>query len=389
MTVALAVEDIVVQEGQRRSGSRRRPASTRRSCGPRATSASSSTASRRVPARREDRLVHGQAERSSSTTSVACAAPIKTPSPIEFPNLTFYVPEADAQPFIDHANDRPRSRTARTRPSCTARSRRSTTSTRTLFALDVPRRRHRRGDARQARDSTTEEIKLVKVELYTEAMTFTYDQSRVGTGVARRSLVAQRVPALDRLGLRRVEQLGDRLELVGIVHEANASTGVSTNASTSSALSRVRLIAAAVSVSPTAAPSHSRDRRGKFLRASGAARMARSKVAVIRVRPDHVLDDIDRLHELAGVERALAHGRPDDPQGQHLVALPVPRREHDAVAARGHGAQRCARAATPISSACRTRPSSPTRSRARTSTATCRSSSATTSRSATTSSPRT
>ena len=26
--------------------------------------------------------------------------------------------------------------------------------------------------------------------------------------------------------------------------------------------------------------------------------MARSRVSVLRVRPDHVLDDIDRLHEL-------------------------------------------------------------------------------------------
>src|SRR5215468_4941118 len=36
--------------------------------------------------------------------------------------------------------------------------------------------------------------------------------------------------------------------------------------------------------------------------------MTRSKVAVIRVRPDHILDDIDRLHELAGVTTALAPG---------------------------------------------------------------------------------
>src|SRR5262252_6302315 len=36
--------------------------------------------------------------------------------------------------------------------------------------------------------------------------------------------------------------------------------------------------------------------------------MARSKVAVLRVRPDHVLDDIDRLHALAEVDRALAAG---------------------------------------------------------------------------------
>jgi uncharacterized protein (DUF362 family) len=33
--------------------------------------------------------------------------------------------------------------------------------------------------------------------------------------------------------------------------------------------------------------------------------MAKSKVAVLRVSPDSVLDDMDRLHELAGVEQAL------------------------------------------------------------------------------------
>jgi len=38
--------------------------------------------------------------------------------------------------------------------------------------------------------------------------------------------------------------------------------------------------------------------------------MARSKVAVIRVRPDHILEDIDRLHDLAGVEQALVKGAP-------------------------------------------------------------------------------
>jgi intein/homing endonuclease len=36
--------------------------------------------------------------------------------------------------------------------------------------------------------------------------------------------------------------------------------------------------------------------------------MARSKVAVLRVRPDQILEDIDRLHELAGVSTALAKG---------------------------------------------------------------------------------
>src|SRR5690606_32476827 len=37
-------------------------------------------------------------------------------------------------------------------------------------------------------------------------------------------------------------------------------------------------------------------------------RMARSKVAVVRVRPDHVLEDIERLHALGGVDQALAAG---------------------------------------------------------------------------------
>ena len=36
--------------------------------------------------------------------------------------------------------------------------------------------------------------------------------------------------------------------------------------------------------------------------------MARTKVAVLRVRPDHILEDIDRLHELAGVQHALTPG---------------------------------------------------------------------------------
>ena len=36
--------------------------------------------------------------------------------------------------------------------------------------------------------------------------------------------------------------------------------------------------------------------------------MPRSKVAVVRVRPDRILDDIDRLHRLAGVEQALQKG---------------------------------------------------------------------------------
>src|SRR5262250_753450 len=36
--------------------------------------------------------------------------------------------------------------------------------------------------------------------------------------------------------------------------------------------------------------------------------MARSKVAVLRVRPDHILDDIDRVCELADLPAHLARG---------------------------------------------------------------------------------
>jgi uncharacterized protein (DUF362 family) len=38
--------------------------------------------------------------------------------------------------------------------------------------------------------------------------------------------------------------------------------------------------------------------------------MARSKVAVLRVRPETILDDLDRLHTLAGVDQAFTKGAP-------------------------------------------------------------------------------
>jgi hypothetical protein len=38
--------------------------------------------------------------------------------------------------------------------------------------------------------------------------------------------------------------------------------------------------------------------------------MSRAKVAVIRVSPETILEDIDRLHELAGVEAALNKAAP-------------------------------------------------------------------------------
>ena len=50
----------------------------------------------------------------------------------------------------------------------------------------------------------------------------------------------------------------------------------------------------------------------------------RSKVAVLKVKPETILDDIERLCELAGMRRGAGARRDHHPQGQHLLALPVP-----------------------------------------------------------------
>ncbi|MFT3692127.1 MAG: phage tail protein [Kofleriaceae bacterium] len=96
---------------------------------------------------------------------------IKTPSPIEFPNLTVYIPEADAQPIFDHAMKRITSGEVPGRlhgQLDTYDHERNALATIEFFGADVVSATPDRSD------STTEEIKMVKVELYTERMTFTY-----------------------------------------------------------------------------------------------------------------------------------------------------------------------------------------------------------------------
>ena len=58
-------------------------------------------------------------------------------------------------------------------------------------------------------------------------------------------------------------------------------------------------------------------------------------VAALKTTPETVLDDIDRLSRLAGVEVRPSQGRHDGSQDQHLVANVVPGVLDDAVAARG------------------------------------------------------
>jgi hypothetical protein len=79
--------------------------------------------------------------------------------------------------------------------------------------------------------------------------------------------------------------------------------------------------------------------------------MNRSRVAVLRVRPETVLEDIDRLLTLGGVERALAQGRTTILKDNISWHFPFP------------GANTTP---SPTRFASRTRRSSPTHSKART-----------------------
>ncbi len=58
-----------------------------------------------------------------------------------------------------------------------------------------------------------------------------------------------------------------------------------------------------------------------------------SKVAVIRTSPQTVLQDYQRLFDLAGGALALAAGRHHHPQRQHHLAFPHAGRQHHPLAA--------------------------------------------------------
>jgi phage tail-like protein len=104
-------------------------------------------------------------------------APIKTPTPIEFPNITFYVPEVDAQPLFDHFTNKNKIHVKNNKADSPSALHGSITTLdnqgRELFRLQ-----YTGADILSVTpdksDSQTEEIKLVKVELYTEKMEFEY-----------------------------------------------------------------------------------------------------------------------------------------------------------------------------------------------------------------------
>ena len=100
-------------------------------------------------------------------------APIKTPSSIEFPNLSFYLPEADAQPFFTAFTDTGIKGDAPPPPRRTGNIQTHDNSGKLLFTL------HYYGAdllsvTPDRADSGSEDIKQVKIEMYVESMSFEY-----------------------------------------------------------------------------------------------------------------------------------------------------------------------------------------------------------------------
>jgi hypothetical protein len=105
-------------------------------------------------------------------------AAIKTPTAIEFPNISFHVPEADAQPFVDHMAKRVGyggKGQGEVRPATQLNgaleiydNSENTLCTVEFFGADIASVTPDRSDAH------SDDIKHVKVELYTEKMSFTY-----------------------------------------------------------------------------------------------------------------------------------------------------------------------------------------------------------------------
>jgi phage tail-like protein len=100
-------------------------------------------------------------------------APIKCPSQMDFPSLTFYVPEVDAQPFMDHFTKRGVKGEVPGRMQGAIECFDNDKDKKILFILeffgaDITNIQPEKSD------SGSEEIKLVKVDLYTESMKFNY-----------------------------------------------------------------------------------------------------------------------------------------------------------------------------------------------------------------------
>lgn len=99
--------------------------------------------------------------------------PIKCPSQMDFPSLTFYVPEVDAQPYMDHFTKRGVKGEVPGRLTGAIECFDNDQSKKVLFRLEFAGA-DITGVSPEKSDSGSEEIKHVKVDLYTESMKFTY-----------------------------------------------------------------------------------------------------------------------------------------------------------------------------------------------------------------------
>ena len=100
-------------------------------------------------------------------------APIKTPSPIDFPNISFYVPESDAQLFLNHVQKRIIADKAQQPGRLTGMIQTFDHERNDLFTLQFSGAEIVSVTADKS-DSSSEEIKQVKIELFTEKMDFKY-----------------------------------------------------------------------------------------------------------------------------------------------------------------------------------------------------------------------
>lgn len=112
-------------------------------------------------------------------------APTKTPSAMEYPQISFYVPEADAQPFFEHYTKRA---LAEKRELMTHQEKDKTRHTGQIVTYDNGGAILFQVEFYEAEivavtpdkaDAGSEEIKMVKIDLYCEWMEFTYHRMNV------------------------------------------------------------------------------------------------------------------------------------------------------------------------------------------------------------------
>lgn len=102
--------------------------------------------------------------------------PIKTPSQIDFPQISFYVPEADAQPFFDHFTKRalvPDREQRGHGPNRAGVIQTYDNGGASLFTLEFYEAEIIAVTPDKA-DAGSEDIKQVKIDLFTEKMAFSY-----------------------------------------------------------------------------------------------------------------------------------------------------------------------------------------------------------------------